>query len=131
MENNEQNPLFRLKYMGYFMAGFDLERKDLNYDDFVRIAKFYLCELRGVLTKDPIWDKYSNEEILIEYYAAIYKTNKEARETLEAHLNATVDDDEWMDQQVIANRKRREAEKAGKIEDEIFFDPSMETLGNE
>lgn len=135
MENNEQNktPLFKLKYLGYFNAGFDLERSDITYNDFVTIAKYHLSEKKGVLIKDPIWDSYTAEEILIEYYASVYKENEEARKSFETHLNATQDDDQWMEEQVKLNKKRREqeAQKAVKMEDEILFDPTTETLGNE
>jgi hypothetical protein len=138
MENkpkSKKGPLFKLKYMGYFLAGLDENRQDLTFKDFVRIAKFFLADERKILLKDPVWDSYSDEELLIEYYAVLYKNSEQARQAFESSLvseGEAEDEFEWMDTKIEENRKRIKdlKQKAAKIEEEIMFDPSEETLDN-
>lgn len=129
---NLTNPLFKLQYMGYFLAGLDTERKDIDYQDFIRLAKFHICEKRGLMLKDRIWDQYSDEEILVEYYAILYRENKNAREDFETILDGyDVEDFDWMDEMVQKNKSAVEKKKKEleSLEDEITFDPKEEDNG--
>lgn len=125
-EIKEKDPFFVLKYVGYFTAGLDQHRDDIDYQDFVKMCKFYLCDKRGVLLKDPIWDKYDDEEIITEYYAILFKENQEVRKEFEANLSGyDLDDLEWMDEEIAKNRQKLEKQNK-ELEEELNFDPSEE-----
>jgi hypothetical protein len=121
---------FNLKYMGYFLAGRDAARTDVDMDDVVRKAKFYICEQRNILMEDPVWEKYHrNEQILIEYYALLFNREPEALKTFEAQLEGLYGDDEdWLDKQIDQNRSTIEELKKRKPEtdEDLDFDPAKE-----
>lgn len=126
-----KSPLFPLQYMGYFLAGFDTERDDFNFNDFVEQAKFYLCQQRNVLTKDPVWDKYTVQEIIREYYAVLYSKNKGLRDEFEMLLasDGEVENEaDWLEQAVSRNRSKiEELKKDATSKPEVVeFDPNKE-----
>jgi hypothetical protein len=105
-EEARKDSQFPLRYMGYFLAGLDDERNDLTLADLVQIAKFKICEERGILMNDPVWDRYkTDQEILVEYYAIMYYRNEKARARFEAILAGYDEDDlTWLDDQIKKNR---------------------------
>ena len=102
----------------------------VEFDDFVRYARFVLCREAHILMKDPIWNDYTDEEILIEYYALIYERDKEERARVEmAFAGKSTDIVDWFDDMIEKNQEKvkefkKELEEA---EDEISFSP--ESLG--
>ena len=83
-----------------------LHEEDATYEDFVRFARFHLAREFKVLTKDPLWDKYTDEEILSEYYALVYKNNDEAKTELESMLHGHDPDiAKWFDKMIDKNQK--------------------------
>lgn len=112
-EEAKKDPQFNLRYMGYFLGGFDSDRKDLNFQDFVQIAKFRICEERNILMNDPVWERYkTDQEILVEYYAIMYTRNEKARARFESVLAGYDEDDlAWMDEQITKNKSSIEERK--------------------
>lgn len=126
LEVIKDEPFFNLQYVGYFKCGFDSERKDLSFKDFVEIAKFHLAQEKGILLKDPIWDRYEDEEILVEYYGNLFYKSKEAKDKFEAMLDGVDSDDfEWMEQEISKNKEvlKRKTEELEKEAKELSFEP--------
>lgn len=125
-QNNTDDPLFRLKYIGYILASGDAEfTSDLQ--TFLDYAKFQICEARGILLKDPIWDKYqTDEDIIVEYYAIRFSKTQELQDDFKLKLQGLKQEDiDWMEQAIVKNRKKWEETKkvAEDLPDEIVFDP--------
>lgn len=40
-------------------------------------AKWQICKSRNIMFRDPIWDDYTEEEILIEFFGIMYDENEE------------------------------------------------------
>lgn len=52
----------------------------------------------NTLMKDPIWDEYSDEELLAEFFAHIYAKDEESANELKAEVTGEkVSDDEWLE----------------------------------
>lgn len=95
--------------------------------DLVRFAKFYLCFKTNTLGKDPIWDEYTDEDILVEYYGRLYFEDEDLRRSFEATLG--IDDDAvaadyaWLESKVKASETEAEAATAD-LPAKIEFVPS-------
>lgn len=108
-KKKEHDPLKALKYRAYCRA-LTPPGEDTTMEDFVTFAKFYLCRVTRRLWKDPLWESYTEEEILIEYYAHLFATDKGARAEFEVrHLSASdiygEDIFEWLDRKVAENQE--------------------------
>lgn len=121
---SEENPdiLRRFKHVGYCWSNMPPD-KEPSLTDFVEYARFQLCVRTHTLMKDPIWESYSDAEIMAEYFAWMYTESKEMREKLEAELGSNEDMYEWFDRMIEENNKELEA-RSKEFEDSIDFDPS-------
>lgn len=116
----------KLKLMGYCLAFLPPQGIDTSLKDFVEFAKYQLCKERHLLMKDPIWETYGDEEILVEYYAVLFEKNQTLKAEFEAALvKQDVDFMQWLDKELRENEKKRAEENEGPPEFE--FDPS--TIG--
>lgn len=117
-------------YKGPKYLGYRLSQLPNTYviDDLVRYAKFQLSVKSGRLLKDPIWDEYTVEEILIEFYAHQFEDNKEFRAVFESQMddiNGVVDDfATWAEKKIKEDDDIR-AKTMGEMEDRVVFDPSQ------
>lgn len=113
-----------MKYMGYKLSQLP---KTYYLKDLVRYAKFQLAHRNKILLKDPIWDEYTIEELLVEFYAHQFQESKEFRQAFEQSLGETDDYVEafskWADQQMAEDAKIRE-QTLGETEDKVSFSPS-------
>lgn len=121
---------FRLKYMGYCMSQMPPEEATIEFDDFVKFAKFQLCRASKRLMKDPIWEDYSDEEILIEYYAILYDKSQEEKAKLEAEFSGveSTSFDDWANSMIDKNKDankefKKTLEKME--EDELSYKPDI------
>jgi len=125
-ENKEgRDPFFNLKYLAYCMSQQPANRSDVDLSDFVRFAKYNICQERGVLFWDPVWEGYTDEHILIEYYAILLEKDSNFREEFEAKISSTLDDSDvdWMDKMIEENQKEREAKAKEEAEADFDFKP--------
>lgn len=119
-----KDPLFRIKYLGYNMSQLP---EGAKFQDFVRFCKFHLCVKSGRLMKDPIWESYTPEAIVVEFFAHRFVVDEDFRAQFEFAMEvgkSVVDDfNAWADKQIGQARKEREEMRNG-VEDRIQFDPS-------
>ena len=116
---------FKLKYLGFCMSNLPPEGADVVFDDWVRYAKYKLCKNFNVLMKDPIWEKYTDEELLVEYFALIFETNEEEREKFKANARGVEDDVlDWFDEEEVKDNKKRK-ESLKEVEDFTFSPEKM------
>lgn len=123
-KQQSKDPLLRLKYIGYCRAFVSPNGDEMTLDDLVSFAKNYLCLKTSTLSKDPVWETYTDEEILVEYYTHLFTNEKDAKEAFENSIDAydktTYD---WLDKMVAENQKEM-AEKADAMEDKVSFSPN-------
>lgn len=127
-KKKKADPYKQLKYVAYRLV-----EGGKGFDGFVRFAKFQLCVLNKVLLKDPIWDRYTSEEILMEFFAHEFQLSKELRAEFEASLgdiNGKIDEfAAWADKQIAEEEKIRKM-TLDSTEDKITFDPGS-VMGDE
>jgi hypothetical protein len=75
--NND--PFFALKYIAYYRTGLPKDMEELDRETLISFAKWQICKVRNVLWNDPVWDSYTEEEILIEFFAIKFDENEELR----------------------------------------------------
>lgn len=107
-----KDPLFGLKYLAYLRTGLPVNDEDLDEEALIVFAKWQICKIRNRLWLDPIWDTYTQEEILIEYFAIKFDENEELRKKFEISMVGVKDKDlDWLDKMT----KKYSTEKDDKI----------------
>lgn len=124
-KKKKRDPYKGIKYLGY-----RLSQLPNTYDiqDLVKYAKFQLSVKSGRLLKDPIWDLYTVEELLIEFYAHQFEDNEEFRVKFEnqiGDINGVVDDFATWAEKKIAEDEKSRVKVMGETEDRVSFDPSQ------
>lgn len=94
------------------------------------MGKFYLCKTLGYLWKDPIWDDYTSEEILIEYFSHLYAKDDELRKSLEVVLDVGAemygeDVYDWLDRMIEENQAEM-SKKLEEMPDKVTFTPDKD-----
>lgn len=110
--------------------GSDVEDpENFTLQHLVQHAKFALCESRKVLMEADVWDRYTDEHILLEYYAMLYNVNKQMREEFEDFVTSTVTEDQvdWMDEMMAKNKEELKKYVEADQEAEAFsFEPGKD-----
>lgn len=123
------DPLKNLKRIGYHRSFVSPNPEEkMSMAQFVVIAKNYICTQKGILFKDPIWDMYTNEEIIIEYFALVYVNDKTARETFEKEvLRGTSEYDDFLAfaEAGIEQMGQERANELEELPDEVSFTPDV------
>jgi hypothetical protein len=117
--------LDRLKYIGWCWSQLPPEGAGFTFEDLLQYAKFKLSLQKRVLLKDPIWDQYSDEELLAEYYANLFENNEDARNEFQSLIDGG-DDDEFLEWANRKARETREEKSTGEDTEEIEFSPDVE-----
>lgn len=129
MPDTERDVLHKLKAIAYYrVCGVP---KGSTLSQYIDTAKFLLCEKTNTLWKDPIWDSYTDEELLIEYFSYLhhydedFKTSFENIEGLsERYIQSAAD---YFDEQIALNEKELEKNMERETEEVISLD--MDELG--
>lgn len=119
------DPLKKLKGFAYTRTFPNPEGVSLA--QLIIIAKTSLCKLTNTLYKDPVWDLYTDEELLIEYFCHRLTTDEDFKEDVEVMydiFDKTVND--WLADKVSDLDAELEAELDA-MDDEISLD--MDTIG--
>lgn len=81
-----------------------------------------------MLWKDSVWDKYLDEEILIEYFSLMFEKSEDFKMQFEASLNGIEYEDavDWFDQAIEDNKKEVDSyKKKMKDTEEFDFTPGL------
>lgn len=109
--NNQEDkdPFKQLKYIAYCRSQLPPDAK-VNLDLFVEYAKYQLAKSKNILWKDPVWDRYHEVDILVEYFSLHFDEDKEARQAFEATLEKSKYNEgiDWMDEQILRNKEELE-----------------------
>lgn len=120
---SNQRSLERFKYIGYCYSQMPPEEATFEWSDFIQYVHFQLCKINKKLMLDPIWNSYTEAEMLVEYYAHVYQNSPKERDAF-IHALKGLDGDimDWLDDQVKKNQEDMSAT------DSISFNP--ESLGD-
>jgi hypothetical protein len=104
--------------------------EDFTTLDLIQTGKFYLCKTLGYLWEDPIWDKYTDEEILVEYFAHLFSKDETFRKDFEVQIDAGTqvygnDIFDWLDKMVEENQAEMK-QKLEEMPDKISFSPDKD-----
>jgi hypothetical protein len=124
--NKARDPLIGLKYKGYCWAHTP-PGENVKFDDLVSFAKFFLCKQSHRLWKDSIWEEYTDEEILIEYFAYLFAMDEVERKKFEVSIDAGTeiygeDIFDWLDRKVKENQEEMKA-KLEEMPEKVSFSP--------
>lgn len=86
MTDKSKDPFFGLKFIAYCRTGLPLNAEDIDEEAFFSFAKWQICKVRNRLWLDPVWDLYSNEEIMVEYFSIKFDENNDLRKEFERGL---------------------------------------------
>ena len=130
-EKTEKKDKFRrVKFMGYCMSQLPPDGFGLDFEDYMNWILFQLCKHYKIPTKSDVWDKYTDEELLVEYYAIRFDTDDDEMKKFEGIIEGLAggDDDiyDWFDKQIEQNKKEVK-EKEAEMEDDLSFSP--DTMG--
>lgn len=117
------DPYKKLKYIGYRMVQLP---NPYSRQDLIRYAKFQLAAKTNRLLLDPIWDSYTEEGLLAEFYAHQMSENERFLQEFESSLGdiyGVVDEfDAWANKQMAEEAKIRD-KVMGETEDSVSFSP--------
>ncbi|RLG44951.1 MAG: hypothetical protein DRN81_03195 [Thermoproteota archaeon] len=73
--------------------------EDSDIADFVEYCRHFVSAEKNILFNDPVWDRYTEEEIIIEFFALRFDKEKEFREEYESQLmgGPSEEDYAWFD----------------------------------
>lgn len=105
----------------------------ISLSDFVIFCKMHLCNTYKIPTKSTVWDEYTDEDIIIEYFSIKFLKDTSFKDEFISQKNGTslmdhtMDEDEffkWAEKQEMDQKK--ELEKLKAEGDTIHFSPSGE-----
>ena len=132
-KNKEVDPFLKLKHIAYCIASPPFKTNDASLEAFVKYARHQICVTKNILYFDPIWDSYSDEQVLVEYYALRFEKDKDFLEQFEVEVindGKMEDDIDWMEKEIAKNKTN--VEEYNKIKDEIEeFEDTPDSLGKE
>ena len=79
------DPYLGLKHIAYCRTGLS-KTTELTSEILLSFAKWQICKARRVLWNDPVWDSYTQEEILIEFFSISFDLDPKTREVFEKNL---------------------------------------------
>lgn len=93
----QEDPLYGLKHIAYGRSV--LSEDALTPQALVDFARWQVCKARSILWNDPLWDVYTAEEILIEYFSIRFDEDEDLRAKFAATLvRASKTDLEWFEE---------------------------------
>lgn len=129
-KKKDKDAYLNLKHIAYSTYNMP-PGKNFSLKDFVQYCKFYLCTKTKKPMKDPIWGTYTNEELIIEYFAWRFETEPQFRKDFEDKYNSSesVMDEfsKWADNQIEKNKD----ELKEKFKDNVSFDPTKDVIGGD
>ena len=111
-ETDAVDSFLGLKHIAYCRTGIPNTIKDYDLAILLDFAKWQICKTRNVLWNDPVWDNYTADEILIEFFAIGFDLNPKSREAFERTLLKPKEADyAWFDRMEKQAREEAKAKK--------------------
>jgi len=128
-----RDSLRSLKFLGYCRSQTP-PGEGMTFEDMVNFAKFFLCNKTNTLWKSEVWNTYTQEEILIEYFSLRFNADEEARQEFETQMGMGEEDHtevyDWLDRMVKENQEEME-NKLENLPDKVSFSPGSTGEGRE
>jgi hypothetical protein len=124
-KKDEKDPFFALKYIAYHRTGLPKDSEEIDPETLISFAKWQICKVRNILWNDPIWDSYTEEEILIEFFAIKFDESEDLRKEFgDLMIGPSKKDLDWFEQmeQAYVTEKQGTIEEDPKLEPEEFED---------
>ncbi len=116
----KNDPWLRLKEIAYSYAIGGIK---YTHEELLAKAKFYLAYKTNTLLKDPIWDEYTEPELIVEYLAHRFGDDEDFRNKYEIENSLGKDNmDDFLDF-VEKNSQKEQEDRMNKLEDSIKFNP--------
>lgn len=101
-----------------------LPEEDVTDAILLDFAKWQICKSRNIMFRDPIWDDYTEEEVLIEFFGIMYDENEDLLTEFLSKIqevdNTTLD---WFERMETEHQAKMLADQeAGQDEFEETFD---------
>lgn len=107
----------------------------MTMSDFVDFAKHQVCKHKNIMFLDPIWDRYHETDILVEYFSIMFDTDPEFRKKFEGLMTEEAEVEEvfdWFDEQISKNHEELGIQAPAPAEsEEDEFDFTPESIGDE
>jgi len=91
--------------------------KEGGLKEFINFAKFQVSLEKKILFWDPVWDFYTDEQILIEYYAVLMDKSEEFKNECEKRFSgeffegtAYEEAVDWMEKEILKNQEKESNE---------------------
>lgn len=110
--------LFPLEYIGFCRSQLMSVPGETTSDTLSDFAKWQICKVRNVLFLDPIWDKYTFEDLMIEYFGIMFDENKEYASEFLGKITKPEAEKvyDWFDR-MEKRIKKKQAEELEKVEE--------------
>lgn len=117
----KKDPFLNLKYIAWCRSKTPPEGEVFEYKDLIEHARHYIASKKNVLFNDPVLKEYTPEELLVEYFALRFDSEKDFCDEFEAQMRGISQEDyEWFDRMTKEHIKETE-ENIGVIEFEDDF----------
>lgn len=121
-QQDNPDPFYGLKYIAYCRAHLPPEDA-FELEDFTDYAKQYICAKRNALWLDPIWDRYTEEDILAEYFTIRVFEDEQVKVEMENSFKFLSKKDEAFFEKMTKDYEDRKAKKlADSLPDKIADD---------
>lgn len=124
-QKNKPKPpdaMLRIKHIAYCRSQTPVS--DMDFKDLVNYARHQLCVVTNRLFKDPIWDEYTSEEILVEWFSHQFEKDPNFVKEFELGLakGEILDFSGWADLQMKKELEAKE-QRLKDLEDKVTFSP--------
>lgn len=134
VENKKVTYLDRLKRFAYVKACLTLPpeneedaQPEITFADLLDHAKFFLAQKYHVMSCDKTyWDRFSDEQIMVEYYAHQFTIDEEMRNDFQVKSRGI--DPDWMNKMQEENlaQIKKLKEEMNKQDSDLSFDPNKD-----
>lgn len=123
----KSDPLKKIKLIAYRnVAG--PEQGYPSYKEFINMARTYLAIQNNIPFKSPIWETYTEEELLIEYFCHVFMKFPDRRQKFEMEMGMGEDEYDsflaFADKAIEKNQKELEG-RADELPDSLSFTPDV------
>lgn len=123
MSQEPKDPFLGYKNIAFLRTGLPVDNEEISPEIFLDYAKWQVCKARNILWHDPIWDRYTVPEILIEWFSIRFDQDPEIRAQFQAQLVKVPDKTyDWFEKM----EKTYSTQKSDKIEKEAVVEQPEE-----